>query len=504
MITVQNSVPNPVVEEAVLFPFDSYSCPFSAGLRLQLIPGKIPGRANPIVVGAGEPGAADDFCTRFYGTVIPIDGVLRMWYLAKSTLDADGRNGGQLRCCYATSTDGIHWDKPDLGLIEFNGSTHNNIVNLRAGRCDFAALPVMYEPDDPDPSRRFKCVFESEAYGNQFAVAYSADGLDWTESPNNPVGPGLEQTGLIRHNGCYFVNGQGGSHYTTGRALATFASYDFETWTQASCLGHRRDMVPPHPLLYDPLSSAPKAKWNQSEEVHLGAGLWDRGNVILGIYDIWHGTPSSDRQLISMDLGFLVSHDALHFEEPIKDFPILPAYEETGAVVGKPPTVSHGQGMVNWGDQTLMWYEAWGNLPVEVRLATWERDRIGYFEAMRGDGGHLVTCPLAGATEFSANVGGLGPYTELRFELLDEGFHPLPGFSGADAAVLTELEGAGEGEEDLVPGQESQRDAAPVAGLREPIRWQRPVPTDAGPLRLQVSFAGVRPEDARLYAIYAR
>ena len=63
MITVQNSVPNPVVEEAVLFPFDTYSCPFSAGLRLQLIPGKIPGRGNPIVVATGEPGAPDDFCT---------------------------------------------------------------------------------------------------------------------------------------------------------------------------------------------------------------------------------------------------------------------------------------------------------------------------------------------------------------------------------------------------------------------------------------------------------
>ncbi len=70
--------------------------------------------------------------------------------------------------------------------------------------------------------------------------------------------------------------------------------------------------------------------------------------------------------------------------------------------------------------------------------------------------------------------------------------------------MLTELEGAGEGEEDLVPGQESRRDSAPVAGLRESIRWQRPVPADAGALRLQVSFAGVRPEDARLYAIYAR
>ena len=35
------------------------------------------------------------------------------------------------------------------------------------------------------------------------------------------------------------------------------------------------------------------------------------------------------------------------------------------------------------------------------------------------------------------------------------------------------------------------------------IRWQRPVPADAGALRLQVTFAGIRPEDGRLYAIYA-
>ena len=70
--------------------------------------------------------------------------------------------------------------------------------------------------------------------------------------------------------------------------------------------------------------------------------------------------------------------------------------------------------------------------------------------------------------------------------------------------MLTALEGAGEGQEDLVPGQQSQRDAAPAAGLREPIRWQRPVPADSGALRLQVTFAGIRPEDGQLYAIYAR
>ena len=31
-----------------------------------------------------------------------------------------------------------------------------------------------------------------------------------------------------------------------------------------------------------------------------------------------------------------------------------------------------------------------------------------------------------------------------------------------------------------------------------------PVPADAGALRLQVTFAGIRPEDGQLYAIYAR
>ena len=30
--------------------------------------------------------------------------------------------------CYAESNDGIHWRKPKLGLIEFNGSKENNIM----------------------------------------------------------------------------------------------------------------------------------------------------------------------------------------------------------------------------------------------------------------------------------------------------------------------------------------------------------------------------------------
>ena len=30
--------------------------------------------------------------------------------------------------CYAESEDGIHWQKPELGICEFDGSTANNII----------------------------------------------------------------------------------------------------------------------------------------------------------------------------------------------------------------------------------------------------------------------------------------------------------------------------------------------------------------------------------------
>ena len=481
MIRVNNGTPSRWVSEAVLFPFDNRSIPFIAGLRLHLVSGKSPGKKNPIVVAAGEAGAPDDESVRFYGTVIPVDGELRMWYMGRSTLDDPEEVGGQLRVCYATSTDGIRWEKPHLGRVEFNGNRNNNIVDLRGGRCEFAAIPVLYEPDDPDPNRRFKIVFESGIYGNRFAVAYSPDGITWTESPNNPVGPVLEQTGLIRFNGCYYVNGQGGSHFGSGRKMATFASYDFEHWTQAGCLSFRRDNIPPRTMVEG---------WNAGEQVHLGAGLWDRGSVILGVYDMWHGDPSDDRSRIGMDIGLIISHDALHFYEPIPDFRFIPAYEELEAVPGKNPTISHGQGMFNIGAKTMLWYEAWANPPVQVRLATWERDRLGYYETFASQDPHLISCPieLDGPGRAFANVSGLGNNAELHIELLDERFVPLPGFSGDDSAVLNE------------PGPKNESEAQ---GLRVPVVWKggESIP-GPGTFRVKSSFAGIRKEDVKLFALY--
>jgi hypothetical protein len=64
--------------------------------------------------------------------------------------------------CYATSKDGIHWEKPELGLIDYRGTKTNNIVFEAheapelgiSGILD--AVSIIKDPLDPHRSRRYK------------------------------------------------------------------------------------------------------------------------------------------------------------------------------------------------------------------------------------------------------------------------------------------------------------------------------------------------------------
>lgn len=60
-------------------------------------------------------------CIVAYGSVIQHGGKFKAWYI-------NWTRDFQMMVCYADSDDGIHWEKPNLGLHEFNGSTDNNIV----------------------------------------------------------------------------------------------------------------------------------------------------------------------------------------------------------------------------------------------------------------------------------------------------------------------------------------------------------------------------------------
>ena len=80
---------------------------------------------------------------------------------------------------YATSEDGLKWSKPELGLVEFEGSTANNLL-LRGPH----GMGILKEPHDPLPERRYKMLYGGHWIGKYEpgpAVRFSKDGLRWSE-----------------------------------------------------------------------------------------------------------------------------------------------------------------------------------------------------------------------------------------------------------------------------------------------------------------------------------
>ena len=500
------------VEEAVLFPFDDYSIPFRKDVLLDLIPGsRKPGDYR---LGASydpdHPGGpvlevgGDDDCDSMeivFPTVLEVEGEYRMWYYARGNKvpgAAPRHFGGgdpmdpTRRLAYATSKDGVNWGKPKLGLVEYNGNKENNLVDVAGGNGWYVA----YDPDDADSSRRFKMISIGELMRLQ--VHFSADGVSWTKG--KVVGHGVEPAPPIKFQGCWYLNGQGGPgpfnktiphpvDRAAKREMVTWASYDFETWTQAAVPSFRRDPAPPQPIL--------DFEWHRGEQVHQGAALWDRGNVIIGIYGMYHND-SNDRLYATMDLGLLVSQDAMHYREPVPDFKIVPCFEEF-------PLLNPGLGAgskimqcasANIGERTFHFYSTW-EYPGRgmVRVATWPRDRLGFFSAVsrpvfQGQGykdipvePHVISCPLRTQKEDAGvylNTDGLGEYSQLSVDLLDLQFRPISGYS-SDDCVLVDAD-----------------------GLRQRVTWKKGASVGHfdHPVRVRVNWEGVRPEDARLYGVY--
>jgi len=87
----------------------------------------------------------------------------------------------EMGVCYAVSKDGIHWDKPELGLVEFDGNKKNNIVmrgkEMKGVFYGPHGAGVFKDTHEPDPAKRYKMILRAR----RMAVSYSADGLRWCE-----------------------------------------------------------------------------------------------------------------------------------------------------------------------------------------------------------------------------------------------------------------------------------------------------------------------------------
>lgn len=53
-----------------------------------------------------------------------------MWYLGLGDREGEDGFAHDLFACHATNRDGVHWEKPDLGLVWYGGDKKNNRVRI--------------------------------------------------------------------------------------------------------------------------------------------------------------------------------------------------------------------------------------------------------------------------------------------------------------------------------------------------------------------------------------
>ena len=131
--------------------------------------------------------------TCFYHSVFRDGDLYRMYY--RGSQHPAGGGATHQVVCYAESRDGVAWTKPDLGLVEFNGSKENNSIWDGVGRHNF----VPFRDTNPDCTQeaRYKAIAGSKHEGatrgcyvdyhrkgrngkRDIMTCTSPDFLDWT------------------------------------------------------------------------------------------------------------------------------------------------------------------------------------------------------------------------------------------------------------------------------------------------------------------------------------
>lgn len=117
----------------------------------------------------------------------------RMYYKAWQLTVTDGKlvEPHALVACYAESDDGVHWKKPSLGLVEFEGSKDNNII-LATGPLDGVGIDAghiaVFKDENPEASSdaRYKAFVRSPKPIGLVPLG-SPDGLHWKPLARGPV-----------------------------------------------------------------------------------------------------------------------------------------------------------------------------------------------------------------------------------------------------------------------------------------------------------------------------
>lgn len=390
----------------------------------------------------------------------------RMYYKAWHIEVKDGRadtKSHPLFCCYAESEDGIHWHKPELGLVEFEGSKANNIVLAPASFGEVTSdpgHPAVFKDENPacPPEACYKAILRAEKpYG--LLLFQSPDGFRWSLAHPEPV---IDEGAFDSQNLAFYDPNLGA--YRAYWRIFTAGRTDAETWKPEGLRAIRtavsKDLVnwePHRDLVYvdspdEQLYTNGVKPYHRAPHLLLGfpARYVERGwsEAMRALPEIGHreerakASKPSERYGTALTEGLLMaSRDGVRFKRWNEAF-LRPGPER--------------EGTWNYGHQYPAWHlvETKGTLeggPNELSLYATESYWTGRSSLLRRytlrldgfvsvsaplSGGELVTKPVVFsgkelALNFASSAAG-----DVRVEIQDEGGTPIPGFALADCPAL--------------------------------------------------------------------
>ncbi len=374
-------------------------------------------RKLPQPVLKGDNGAP----VRIYGTVYrnPENGEFRMWY---------GRS-------YATSKDGLHWEKPAFDLFKVRGKPTNIVLPKGGGG-------VLVDEIEPDPGKRYKALLAEPFKVGGFSGYYSADGIHWTRYGNDRLFEVGSEVGHVMRDPAtrkYFayIRPYASKHFPKNvkekRLGAVLTSEDFVNWS-----GMKVVLAP------DALDDAWVKTPEQRTEFYAMSGF-AYGRSYLGVVPVFRierivdkTEPTQSRYDGPMEGQLISSRDGLNWSRLENRAPVLPSgreYDISIMNVAAAPLIVDDE---IWHYYTAISTTHGAPSPqkqITIALARWRLD--GYVSLDAGEDEGVVETTVIEAHNGGLEINAAAGRGSVLVEVLNPDGTAIPGYVAADCAVIS-------------------------------------------------------------------
>ncbi len=384
--------------------------------------------------------------TSGYTTVFQDGDLYRMYYRGTDTIYTQGKVTMPHRevTCYAESRDGITWKRPELGLVEFQGSKKNNIIWDGIGAHCFT--PFKDAREDCPPDARYKAISRGRPKAEKGLYVFkSRDGIHWKLIRDEPVitrgafdSQNLAFWDATRHEYRCYLRDFRRDGTSRGRDIRTCTSKDFVNWSEPEFLKYS-------PGRTSQLYTNGVVAYYRAPHVFVGFPTryvdygWAESTQQLPQRAYRELVASSSRRsgTAFTDGMFMSSRDGLHFDIWPESF-IRPGIQRPGSWF-------YGDNYQNWG--IVETRSHLDGAPDELSFYVSEAGRQKNGNRLRRytlriDGFVSVNAPLAGAEVTTRPLRFAGARLEINFstsaagsvrvELQNADGDPIAGFSLAD------------------------------------------------------------------------